>query len=95
MQTPYGPMYALTTLCEKQAKDEAAGDASLLPQNNKLLGLEGAHNHVHGWVKSTGNVKTVREKSLKTVVFWSICFVLWGVKPNQHVFLTHVKGAVG
>lgn len=66
IQTPYGPMYALMTSCEKQAKDEAAGDASLLSQNNKLLSLEGAHyNHVHGWVKSTGNVKKVRKKSLK------------------------------
>lgn len=88
------PMYALMTWCEKQAKEEAAEDASLLSQNNKLLSLEGAHyNHVHRWVKSTGNVKKVRKKSLKKQLSLE-AFALWGVKPNQHVFLTQVKGTV-
>lgn len=69
IQTPYGPMYALMTSCEKQDKDEAAGDASLLPQNNKLLSLEGAHyNHVHGWVKSTSTVKKLGRNLSKTIV---------------------------
>ena len=46
------------------------------PQNNKLLGLEGTnYNHVHGWVKSMGNVKVFGKKSLKTIVSESLCFV--------------------
>lgn len=76
MQTPYGPMYAPMTSCEKQAKDITAGGASLLPPEQQLLGLEGAHhNHVHGWVKSMSNVKGFGKKVLKTVVPGSLHFV--------------------
>lgn len=88
MQTPYGPMYALMTSWEKQAKTEQLEMPPFYPQNNKLVGLEGAHyNHVHGWVKSTGMSKTLGRNLSKQLSFEA--FALLGVTPNLHVFLTH------
>lgn len=76
MQTPYGPMYALMTSCEKQTKDVTAGDAYLLPSEQQTLGLGRGSLESRPWMGEIyGQCQRLWEEISQTIVPGRLCFV--------------------